>query len=203
MPRELTLAYLVDLGGRFLIDIAAMAVLVFGLFYQRYRDKELAVTAAMFNVFVFVVLVVLSGVEFGIAAGFGLFAILALFTIRSETISKTEITYFFGSVALAVICSIQGTALALVAAIVSVVLAAAYVIDHPAILRSANRVRVTLDRIEPMALADPALTRATLSERLGVEVMFFRITSVDYVNDLARVEVFYKKDTRQRGKFLS
>jgi hypothetical protein len=202
MPLEFTPAFIIDLAGRFLIDVAAMAVLVFGLFYQRYRDKELAVTAAMFNVFVFVVLVVLSGVEFGIAAGFGLFAILALFTIRSETISKTEITYFFGSVALAVICSIQGTALALVALIVAVVLAAAFVIDHPRMLSSANKVRVTLDRIEPMTLADPALTRTTLSERLGVEVMFFRITSIDYVNDLARVDVFYKKDTRQRGKFL-
>jgi uncharacterized protein DUF4956 len=80
------------------------------------------------------------------------------------------------------------------------VLAAAFVIDHPRVLSSANKVRVTLDRIEP--LSDPALTRTTLSERLGVEVMFFRITSIDYVNDLARVDVFYKKDTRQRGKFL-
>ncbi len=199
--RELTPAFLGDLGLRFLIDVAAMAVLVFGLFYQRYRDKELAVTAAMFNVFVFVVLVVLSSVEFGIAAGFGLFAILALFTIRSETISKTEITYFFGSVAIAVICSIQGTAILLVLAIVAVVLAAAFVIDHPAVLSSANKVRLTLDRIDPAALADPAATRVALSERLGVEVMFFRITAIDYVNDLARVEVFYKKDTRQRGKF--
>jgi hypothetical protein len=202
MPRELTEAFIIDLAFRFLIDVAGMSVLVFGLFYQRYRDKELAVTAAMFNVFVFVVLVALSGIEFGIAAGFGLFAILALFTIRSETISKTEITYFFGSVALAVVCAIQGTPASLVVLIVVVAVAAAYVIDHPRVLSSANKVRVTLDRIEPGALADPALTRTTLSERLGVEVMFFRITSVDYVNDLARVDVFYKKDERQRGKFL-
>jgi hypothetical protein len=54
---------------------------------------------------------VLSKVEFGLAAGFGLFAILAMFTLRSEPIGKTEITYFFGSVAIAVICSVQGTTL--------------------------------------------------------------------------------------------
>ena len=86
---------------RFAINIVAMTILVFGLYYRRYRDKELATTASMFNVFVFAVLTVLSSIEFGVAAGFGLFAILALFSLRSEPLSKIEMTYFFGSVALA------------------------------------------------------------------------------------------------------
>ena len=42
---------LIELLLRFAIDIAAMSFLVFGLYYQRYRDKELVVTAAMFNIF--------------------------------------------------------------------------------------------------------------------------------------------------------
>jgi ABC-type polysaccharide transport system permease subunit len=94
---------------RLLIDVGAMLTLVFGMFYQRYRDKELVTAAALFNIFIFSVLTVLSQVEFGLAAGFGLFAILALFTLRSEPLGKTEMTYFFGSVAIAVICSVQGT----------------------------------------------------------------------------------------------
>ena len=105
------------------IDIVAMLLLVFGMYYPRYRDKELVTAASMFNVFVFGVLTVLSSVEFSMTAGFGLFAILALFTLRSEQITKIEITYFFGSVAIAVICSIQGTTLDMVLAVVGVVLA--------------------------------------------------------------------------------
>ena len=95
---------IIDFVARASINVVAMLLLVFGMYYQRYRDKELAIAAALFNIFVFSLLVILSSVEFGVGTGFGLFAILALFTLRSEQITKTEITYFFGSIAIAVIC---------------------------------------------------------------------------------------------------
>ncbi|MAY01975.1 MAG: DUF4956 domain-containing protein [Gammaproteobacteria bacterium] len=170
-----------------------MSFLVFFLYYQRYRDKELVITAALFNIFVFAVLTVLSSVEFGIAAGFGLFAILALFTLRSEQISKTEITYFFGSISIAVICSIQGTTLPFVMLILLLVLLGAYVVDHPRMLKSVYGIKVTLDRIDPEALSDPERMRTELSDRLGVDVLSFQITTLDYINDMARINVYYRK----------
>jgi len=175
------------------IDLAAMLLLVFGLYYRRYRDKELVTAAALFNVFIFAVLTVLSKVEFGLAAGFGLFAILAMFTLRSEPIGKTEITYFFGSVAIAVICSVQGTTLPFVAAVAAVVVLGAWIIDHPRVLQSVDGIRITLDKIEMHALSDPEAMRGDLSKRLGVDVMSYQITALDYINDMARLHVFYRK----------
>ncbi|WP_415184404.1 DUF4956 domain-containing protein [Phaeovulum sp.] len=177
---------------RFGIDIFAMLILIFGLYYHRYRDKELVTAASLFNVFAFGVLTVLSSVEFSITAGFGLFAILALFTLRSEQISKIEITYFFGSIAIAVICSLQGTTLVFTGTVVLIVLFGAWVLDHPRILKSAQGVKITLDKIDPDALSDPARMRADLSERLHVDVMSYQITALDYINDMARINVFYR-----------
>ncbi|MCF2870644.1 DUF4956 domain-containing protein [Octadecabacter sp. G9-8] len=178
---------------RFAINVVAMLALVFGLYYRRYRDKELVTAASLFNIFAFGVLTILSSVEFSLAAGFGLFAILALFTLRSEQISKVEITYFFGSIAIAVICSIQGTELAFVGVIVSLVLIGAWALDHPRILRSADGVKITLDKIDPHALSDPEAMRKDLSGRLGVDVMSYQITALDYINDMARINVFFRK----------
>ena len=178
---------------RFVINIIAMTALVFGLYYRRYRDKELVTAASLFNVFAFGVLTILSSVEFSLAAGFGLFAILALFTLRSEQISKVEITYFFGSIAIAVICSIQGTELVFVAVIVSMVLIGAWALDHPRILQSADGVKITLDKIDPHALSEPEAMRRDLSNRLGVDVMSYQITALDYINDMARINVFFRK----------
>jgi len=192
MP-ELIQNPLLLLAARFGIDITAMLILVFGMYYRRYRDKELVTAAALFNVFVFAVLTILSSVEFSIAAGFGLFAILALFTLRSEQITKTEITYFFGSVAIAVISSVQGTSIAFVAATLALVLVGAYVFDHPRMLRSVDGIKITLDKIDAHALSDPAAMRTDLSGRLGVEVTFYQIISFDYVNDMARINVYYRK----------
>lgn len=190
---ELIKIPMIDLLARFSIDIIAMLLLIFGMYYRRYSDKELVTAAALFNVFVFAVLTVLSSVEFSLAAGFGLFAILALFTLRSEQITKIEITYFFGSVAIAVICSVHGTTIPFVAAVTALVLLGAYIIDHPRILSSVDGIKITLDKIDAHALSDPALMRTNLSERLGVEVMYYQIISFDYVNDMARINVYYRK----------
>lgn len=182
-----------ELMVRYGIDILAMLLLVYGMYYRRYRDKELVTAAALFNNFVFAVLTVLSSVEFTVAAGFGLFAILALFTLRSEPISKTEITYFFGSVAIAVICSLPGTTIALVATIVVVVLLSAYVLDHPRTLRSVDGIKINLDQIDTHALNDPETMRVNLARRLGVEVLFYQVVALDYVNDTARINVYFRK----------
>lgn len=182
-----------DLPIRLAIDLGAMVALVFGLYYRRYRDKELVTAASLFNVFAFAVLSILSSVEFSLAAGFGLFAILALFTLRSEQIGKVEITYFFGSVAIAVICAIPGTPLPMVLAVAVLVLLAAFVLDHPAILASSDGCKITLDKIDPEALSHPDKMRADLSRRLGVQVMSYQITALDYINDMARVTVFFRK----------
>lgn len=178
---------------RFALNILAMTLLVFGLYYTRYRDKELVTAASLFNIFAFGVLTILGSVEFSLAAGFGLFAILALFTLRSEQITKIEITYFFGAVAIAVICSIQGTTLSFVAIVVSLVLLGAYVFDHPRLLKSVDGIKITLDKIEHDALSNPTKMRADLSARLGVEVMSYQITALNYITDMAQISVFYRK----------
>jgi Domain of unknown function (DUF4956) len=181
-----------DIALRLLLNITSSLILLFGLYYTRYKDKELVTTASMFNIFVFCVLTVLSSVNFTVAAGFGLFAILALFTLRSEPITKIEITYFFGSVAIAVICSVKGTSLPFAASIASVVLIGAYFLDHPGILKSVNGVKITLDKIDQHALSNAEQMRADLSQRLSVEVMSYQITNLDYVNDLARINVYFR-----------
>ena len=184
---------------RFVLNITAMTFLVFGLFYQRYRDKELVTAASLFNIFAFGVLTILGSVEFSLAAGFGLFAILAHFTLRSEQICRIEISYFFGSVAIAVICSIQGTTLPFVITVIMLVLLAAYIVDHPRILKSVDSIKITLDKIEPDALSDPNKMRRDLSERLGVEVMNCQIVALNCITDMAQISVFYRKTGNLRA----
>lgn len=178
------------------LNVVAMMTLVFGLYYPRYRDKELVTAASMFNIFAFAVLTILSSVEFSMTAGFGLFAILALFTLRSEQIGKVEITYFFGSIAIAVICSVRGTGLDLVALATLGVIAFAWALDHPMILSQADGVKITLDKIDPDALSNPERMRADLSARMGVDVMSYQITALNYISDMAAINVFYRKPTR-------
>jgi len=184
---------LADLGLRFGINVAAMSILIFGFYYRRHGDRILASTAAMFNIFAFAVLGKLSSVEFSLAAGFGLFAILALFSLRSEQIGRIEIAYFFGAIAIAVICSIGGSPIVNVVAISCMVLFGVWIVDHPALMSGSRAVTVTLDNIDPQLLSNPGAMLITLSNRLGVRVTGFEIISMNYVNDLAIVSLTYQK----------
>jgi hypothetical protein len=195
------IAGLGDLALRFAINAVAMAILIFGIYYRRHGDRILATTAAMFNIFAFAVLGKLSSVEFGLAAGFGLFAILALFNLRSEQIGRIEIAYFFGAIAIAVICSIEGSPTTNIVAISSLALVSVYIIDHPALLRGSRAVRVTLDRIDPHLLADADAMKAVLGQRLGVKVTGFEIESLNFVNELAIINLTYKKSSREESNW--
>jgi len=189
-----------DLAGlalSFAINVVAMSILIFGIYYRRHGDRILATTAAMFNIFAFAVLGKLSSVKFGLAAGFGLFAILALFNLRSEQIGRIEIAYFFGAIAIAVICSIQGSSPVYVVAIATLTLVSVYVIDHPRLLRGSRAVTVTLDRIDPYLLADPEAMKPVLSDRLGVEVKGFEIVSLNFVNELAIINLTYNRRSKE------
>ncbi|MDY0275679.1 MAG: DUF4956 domain-containing protein [Desulfomicrobium sp.] len=143
-------------------------------------------------VFVFAVLSVLSSVQFSVAAGFGLFAILALFTLRSEPIDKRDIGYFFGSISLAVITSIQGTDVEFVLAMLSIILVSVYIIDHPRVLRTASGMRIKLDSIPPHVVSDPQVLRDEISKRLGVHVTSVRVLRIDYVTEVVQAEVGFK-----------
>ena len=66
-------------------------------------------------------------------------------------------------------------------------------IDHPKVLQSVHGIRVTLDKIDPQSLSAPEVMRAELSRRLGVDVMSYQITALDYITDMARITVFYRK----------
>ena len=186
-----------DLGLRFGINAVAMATLIFGIYYRRHGDRTLATTAGMFNIFAFAVLGKLSSVDFGLGAGFGLFAILSLFNLRSEQIGRIEIAYFFGAIAIAVICSLEGVPIGNILAISALTLVSVYVIDHPALLRGSRAIKVTLDRIDSHLLADPETMKSVLTERLGVIVTSYEIESVNYVNELAVINLTYTNSLRE------
>ncbi|AEI95927.1 hypothetical protein RLO149_c040290 [Roseobacter litoralis Och 149] len=69
------------------------------------------------------------------------------FTLLSEQITKIEVSYFFGSLTIAVNCSIQRTTLPFVITVVVSVLLAAYLVGHPRILKSVDGLNTTLDKV--------------------------------------------------------
>lgn len=194
--KKTTMLDVVEFGDfiiRFSVNAVAMSILIFGIFYGRHSDRVLATTAAMFNIFGFAVLGKLASVEFSLAAGFGLFAILALFNLRSKSIGLVEIAYFFGAVTIALICSIGPTSIMNVIAVCGVVLAGVWIVDHPALMRGSLTMTVTLDDIDPQMLLDHARVKKVLAGKLAADVLNYRVLEMDLSTGIAVLSVSYRR----------
>jgi hypothetical protein len=176
-----------DVLPRLGLDLVAIVALVYGLFYPRHRRMDLVVVYALFNVGLFVALLVIAGGELSMGVGFGLFAVLSIVRLRSEPFSNRELAYFFVALVLALVCAIDLGSLAYAALLAGVALVAAWAIDHPRLSKPTRRLAVTLE----LVFADDEALRRHLEERLNAEIRELSVLEIDYVRETTRVEVRY------------
>jgi hypothetical protein len=176
-----------DVLPRLGLDLVAIAALVYGLFYRRHKRMDLVVVYALFNIGLFLALLVIAGGEVSMGVGFGLFAVLSIVRLRSEPFSNRELAYFFVALVLALVCAIDLGSLAYAALLAGVALLAAWAIDHPRLSKPTRRLAVTLE----LVFADDEALRRHLEERLNAEIRELSVLEIDYVRETTRVEVRY------------
>ena len=183
-----------------LIDFSSLYFLSYVILYRKYRNVEMFVSSALFNIFILLIVMSIVRTDFNIAIGFGLFALLSLVQLRSATFTKTEMAYLFGAVTLAVINGAGIGDLSFVLICNFVVIVATWFIGNWSLEHSANLIRVdnvkkmavTLDHIDENAISDRELMCANLTESLGIAVQTFEIKKIDYVRDMVELTVIYQ-----------
>jgi Domain of unknown function (DUF4956) len=186
-----------DLGDvllRLAIDVGAAGALVYGVFLPRHRRMDLVVVYALFNVGVFLALVVIAGGQVSMGVGFGLFAVLSIIRLRSEPFSNRELAYFFVALVIALVCAIDLGSPVYAGVLATLALAAAWAIDHPRLSRPTRRTEVMLE----MAFSDPESLRRHLEERLNARVTDVSVLELDFVRETTRAEVRYVAEPRTR-----
>jgi hypothetical protein len=176
-----------DMLPRLGLDVVAIATLVYGLFYRRHKRMDLVVVYALFNIGLFLALLVIAGGELSMGVGFGLFAVLSIVRLRSEPFSNRELAYFFVALVLALVCAIDLGNLAFAGVLAGVALLAAWVIDHPRLSKPTRRLEVMLE----LVFSDDDALRRHLEERLNASIQQFSVLEIDYVRETTRVEVRY------------
>lgn len=170
------------------IDLLAIGVMTFGLYFPRHRRRDLVVAYLVVNVGVLAVAAVLGTTAVGLGLGLGLFGVLSIIRLRSSEIAQHEVAYYFASLALGLIAGLSTTVQPLLIALMGLILAVLFVGDHPALFRRYRLQCVTLDR----AYADETELRQVLEGMLGARVHRVSVQRLDLVNDSTVVEVRYQ-----------
>ncbi|GHE72752.1 DUF4956 domain-containing protein [Streptomyces longispororuber] len=171
------------------LDLAAVALLTFAVFYPRHRRRELVPAYLALNVALFSVVAALSEAKGGgLALGFGLFGVLSIVRLRSDAVRHQEVAYYFTTLVLGLLCGLPGLSLPMAAGLAAVLLLVMYVADHPRLYAHDRRAVVTLDAV----YREEDALRAELRHRLG-EPLGWTVHEVDYVRDLMVLEVRFRQ----------
>ncbi|GIF35934.1 uncharacterized protein DUF4956 [Actinoplanes xinjiangensis] len=171
----------------FALDLAAVSVLVFGLYFPRHRRRDLVVAFLGVNVGVLAVAGSLSSSSVGAGLGLGLFGVLSIIRLRSTELDQHEVAYYFSALALGILGPLSGGPVWLTPTLMVLILLVMYLGDHPRLFRSYRRQVLVLDN----AVTDHVALVAQLERILGARVHAATVERVDLVNETTVVEVRY------------
>ncbi|WP_326807950.1 MULTISPECIES: DUF4956 domain-containing protein [unclassified Streptomyces] len=172
------------------LDLAAVLVLTFAVYFPRHRRRDLLPAYLALNVALFAVVAALArvGGDGGMALGFGLFGVLSMIRLRSESIQHEEVAYYFTTLVIGLVSGLPHLPFGLAAALCLLPVAVLYCADHPRLFSRTRRAVVTLDA----AVTAPEAVRERIRARLG-EPLAWKISEVDFVRDLTVVDVRYRQ----------
>ena len=176
------------IASALVVDLIAILIVAFGVYYRRNRRSDLALAYVVLNVSLFAIAVlIVNETKIGLAFGFGLFAILSIIRLRSEPIAPEEGAYYFVALVLGLINGMQFHNAAVARFLTVALVLIMVVLDNGLVLPRARRQVVTLDMVYP----NEAQMRVDVEARLGGKVKKLFVKETDYVRDMTVVDVRY------------
>lgn len=174
------------------IDLVAISILTFGLYFPRHHRRDLVVAFLGVNVGVLAVSMILGSSTIGAGLGLGLFGVLSIIRLRSDEIAQHEVAYYFSALALGLLTGLGTEVNPLTIGLMALIIAVMFVGDHPRLFGSYRQQTMQLDT----AIADETQLTAHLERMLGARVRSVQVKHLDLVNDTTLVDVRYQRAPR-------
>lgn len=175
------------------IDLVAISILTFGLYFPRHHRRDLVVAFLGVNVGVLAVSMILGSSTIGAGLGLGLFGVLSIIRLRSDEIAQHEVAYYFSALALGLLTGLGTEVNPLTIGLMALIIAVMFVGDHPRLFGSYRQQSMQLDT----AIADETQLTEHLERMLGARVRSVQVKHLDLVNDTTLVDVRYQRVPRE------
>lgn len=192
--------WLFDFLIRYLINLAALLLLVRWIYYPRYRNKDFVFSFSLFNSIIFLVCFLLSSDQLNMGFAFGLFAIFSMLRYRTVTIPIREMGYFFLSIALAILNALMNIEHSFVFQICinAILIAGVWLLEGQQALEHENFKEIHYEKIEWIKPVFRRQMIQDLTERTGLPIHRIEIISIDFLKDIALVHAFYMAKENER-----
>ena len=186
---------LITMPLMFLFNLLVTWIIVYCIYYRLSKNRNYYVTYMLFSSGMFVLLWLMQILDIQTGFVLGLFAIFGMIRYRTETVPVREMNYMFLIIAVSVINSLSLKAdglawyLLLFANIVIILLAWAFE-AWQARKRTSTKI-ILYEKIENIKPKKRAELIADLEERTGLKVLDVEIGHIDFLRDVAYINVTY------------
>lgn len=186
---------LIQLLIRFGFNILICWIIIRYFYYRKNGRRDFLFTFTLFAVTIFLLIFLLDTVKLQIGMALGLFAIFGIIRYRTEQVSIREMTYLFIIIGISVI-----NGLAMTISVSELIVANFLFMGAIALMESKRFVKHTATKAilyEKIELIKPdryAELKADLEERTGLEIMRVEVGHIDFLRDVAFVNIYYRPE---------
>ncbi|MDR2854965.1 MAG: DUF4956 domain-containing protein [Methanomicrobiales archaeon] len=195
LSQSLTLSQSLIICAGALVNLVSALIIIRGIYYQKEKDYNFIFTFIVFNSIIYFIMGLFTSTELSIGVGFGMFALFSVLRYRTETVPIREMTYLFVMVALPVINAIyfrEGAYENLVL-VNCIIIGIMWFMEMGWGFSYEVQQHVTYDRIDLIHPSRRDELYADLSLRVGNEIIRCDIVRIDYLRDVAELNIKYKE----------
>lgn len=188
---------------RLSINLVVAFIIIKQIYYPVHNRKDYLFTYFIFNLVIFFLSYLLSGVKLQLGFAFGLFAIFGILRYRTEALAIKEMTYLFVVIAVAVVNALANKKISYVELLFanSAMVAFTYLIERKWLLRHEVSKTILYENIELIKPDRRQELINDLEERTGLKITRVQVGRIDFLRDTARVKIFFFEDENQAGSF--
>ena len=185
----------------FLFNLLITWAIVYGIYYRFGRRRDYYVTFMLFSSAMFLLLWLMQILDIQTGFVLGLFAIFGMIRYRTETVPIREMTYLFIIIAVSIINSLSmkadGLAWYLLVLANVLIICLAYGFEIWSNRKRQSKKIILYEKIENIKPENRAALIADLKERTGLDIIDVEIGHIDFLRDVAYINVTY---SLEKGK---
>ena len=181
----------------FFINLAAILIIVRGLYYPKCKRGEFFFTYILIAISTFMLIYVLGDVKLKAGIALGLFAIFSIIRYRTEQVAIREMTYLFIIIALSAINGLIVSELSFGEVIIinALFIASIWVCESKLLISHYSYKVIKYDNVNLITPDKREELIADLEKRTGLKIEKVEVGAIDFLKDAAIVKMYYKSNT--------
>lgn len=178
---------------RFTFNSTLIFFVIHFLYARTSKRKDYYFSYIAIGAIVFLLSFLLNNVKLELGFALGLFAIFGIIRYRTDAIPIKEMTYLFIIIGISVINALANKKVSYAELIFTnaAIVLCLWFLENRLALRQELTMRLTYEKIENIHTLSQEVMLKDLSERTGINITRYEIKKIDFLRDIAEIDLFY------------